>query len=112
MDTEKRTLNWHTDTPETFEEAVDSILWEMRDTMIRKQKDYGPGNIGTFGELGVLVRVTDKWARLKNLLYDNPSAAQNESLEDTWLDLANYSLIALMVKRGIWGLPMENGNGE
>jgi hypothetical protein len=94
-------------TPETFEQAIDSVLSEMRETMIRKQRDYGPGNIDAFGELGVLVRATDKHARLKNLLYENPNEPSNESLDDTWLDMANYSLIALMVRRGIWGLPME-----
>jgi hypothetical protein len=93
--------------PETFEQAVDSILAEMRETMIAKQRDYGPGNIDGFGELGVLIRATDKHARLKNLLYENPNEPSNESLDDTWLDMANYSLIALMVRRGIWGLPME-----
>ena len=33
----------------------------------KKQHDYGPGNISSFGEVGVLVRVSDKIARLKNL---------------------------------------------
>lgn len=94
----------------TFEQAVDAILAEMRATMIAKQRDYGPGNIDSFGELGVLVRLTDKHARLRNLLYDNPAEPSNESLDDTWLDLANYGLIALMVRRGIWGLPLEENS--
>jgi hypothetical protein len=75
--------------------------------MIAKQRDYGPGNILEFGELGILIRATDKQKRLKNLLYDNPNEPANESLEDTWVDWANYGIIALMVRRGIWGLPME-----
>lgn len=95
--------------PQTFEGAVDSILAEMRETMIAKQRDYGPGNIAEFGELGVLVRSADKYNRLKNLLYANPSEPSNEALDDTWLDMANYGLIALMVRRRIWGLPMEDG---
>lgn len=95
----------------TFEEAIDLILGEMRSTLIAKQKDYGPGAIGAFGELGVLVRATDKHARLKNLLYENPGEAKNEPLDDTWLDLANYALIAMMIRQGIWGLPMEEKNG-
>lgn len=95
--------------PATFEEAVDSIITEMRETMVKKQRDYGPGNIDAFGELGVLVRVTDKQVRLRNLLYDNPGDPSNETLDDTWLDLANYGLIALMIRRGIWGLPMKDG---
>lgn len=97
------------DKVDTFEEAIDTILGEMRATMIAKQRDYGPGNIADFGELGVLIRSNDKMARLKNLLYHNPGEAENESLDDTWLDLANYGLIAQMIRRGLWGLPMENG---
>lgn len=96
--------------PSTFEEAIDLVLGEMRSTMIKKQRDYGPGNIDGFGELGVLVRATDKQARLRNLLYDNPGGPSNETLDDTWLDLSCYGLIALMVRRGIWGLPLESRN--
>jgi hypothetical protein len=93
--------------PKTFEQAVDQILGEMRATMIKKQFDYGPGNIAEFGELGVLVRTADKYNRLKNLLYAQGGEPRNESLDDTWLDLADYGLIALMVRRGTWGLPLE-----
>ena len=93
-----------TDEPRTFQEALGLILGEMRDVMISKQHDYGPGNILDFGDKGVLVRANDKIARLKNLYQGVP---RNESLEDSWLDLANYAVIAMMVRRGYWGLPME-----
>lgn len=93
--------------PSTFEEVIDGILAEMRATMISKQRDYGPGNIANFGEFGVLVRTSDKFERLKNLLQSGADP-QNESLDDTWLDLANYGLIGLMVRRGLWGLPMAD----
>lgn len=92
--------------PETFEDALDTILAEMRATMISKQADYGPGNIAAFGELGVLVRASDKLERLKHLITGNRTP-NNESIDDAWLDLANYGIIAQMVRRGWWGLPME-----
>jgi hypothetical protein len=95
------------DIPETFEEAVDATLFEMRKTMIDKQRDYGPGNIADFGELGVLIRSNDKIARLKNLLYENPNEPTNESIDDTWLDIGNYALIAMMLRRNLWGLPLK-----
>lgn len=91
-------------TPEYFEEALDSVLDEMRELMISKQKDYGSKNIMEFGEYGVLVRANDKMARLKNLLQAGKEP-NNESVEDSWLDLANYAVIALMVRRGIFDLP-------
>lgn len=97
--------------PRTFEEAVDAILSEMRAVMIRKQRDYGSGNIAAFGELGVLVRAHDKLARLRHLLWERRGQApENEPVEDSWLDLANYGLIGLMCRRRWWGLPMaEDG---
>lgn len=94
-------------TPEYFEEALDSVLDEMRELMISKQKDYGSKNIMEFGEYGVLVRANDKMARLKNLLQAGKEP-NNESVEDSWLDLANYAVIALMVRRGIFDLPTSD----
>lgn len=93
--------------PATFEEAVDSVLADLKEVMVAKQRDYGPGNILEFGELGILIRANDKYKRLKNLLHDNPNEPSNETLEDSWVDAANYGIIALMVRRGIWGLPLE-----
>lgn len=95
------------ETPTTFEQAVDQVLSEARTLLIRKQRDYGPGNIMAFGELGVLVRANDKIERLKNLWKTgNLDDPQNEAADDTWFDLLNYGLIGLMVRRGIFGLPL------
>lgn len=90
-----------------FEDAVDQIMTELKELMISKQKDYGPGNIMSFGEFGVLVRANDKMERLKNLLTKKRDPS-NESIEDTWKDLANYGIIALMVRRGIFELPLRD----
>ena len=66
----------------------------------RKQRDYGSRNISEFGEIGILMRVWDKICRLKNLMgKENP---KNESIDDSWLDMANYAIIAILVRRGIW----------
>ena len=90
--------------PRTFQEALGLVLDDMREVMIAKQRDYGPGNILDFGDYGVLVRANDKIGRLKNLY--KGEKPRNESVDDSWLDLANYAVIALMVRRGHWGLPM------
>jgi len=69
-----------------------------------KQKDYGPDNIASFGEIGVLVRSNDKIERLKYIL-KKPSrdvAVIDESLEDTWSDWANYGIIGLMLRLDTW----------
>lgn len=69
-------------------------------TFDSKQKDYGPANIAAFGEFGVLVRCNDKIARLINLL--NREAPRNESVEDSWLDLSVYGVIARLCRAGLW----------
>lgn len=91
--------------PLTFEEALDEVINELRELMINKQRDYGHRNIMDFGEYGVLVRANDKIARLKNLL--GKKEPKNEALEDSWRDLANYAIIALMLRKGTFTLPLK-----
>jgi hypothetical protein len=43
----------------------------------------------------------DKIARINNLL-DSGVEPSNESLRDSFLDLLNYSAIAMMVLDGVW----------
>lgn len=69
-----------------------------------KQHDYGPTNISQApgGALnGLRVRMHDKMARINNLI-DNGATPEHESLKDSFLDLANYSIIAMMVLDGDW----------
>lgn len=94
--------------PKTFREAAERIVQEMVDLLVSKQHDYGPGNILAFGELGVLVRVNDKVERLKNLLKSG-ATPKHESIEDSWTDLSVYGVIAKMLRRGWFTLPLEDG---
>lgn len=86
--------------PQTFE--LVEVLLEYAVLFDAKQRDYGPNNIGEFGEFGVLVRANDKMERLKRLLRPGAPAPSNESIEDSWMDLLGYAAIALMVRRGRW----------
>jgi hypothetical protein len=94
----------------TFNEAVNEKVIKLANTIIRKQLDYGKDNILDFGEEGILVRSNDKFARLKNL-YKDKSNPNNESLDDTWLDIAGYAILASMVRDGSFKLPLE-GSGK
>jgi len=90
--------------PETFEEAVAKIALEAADILIKKHQDYGPDNINNApgGAInGLLVRMHDKMERLKTLILGK-KAPKYESIEDTLVDMINYSIIALMVQRGKW----------
>ena len=84
--------------------------WEL---FCKKQKDYGPGNIsvGTNLEtdedvklalMGLWFKMNDKIQRLKQLVIHNQEP-ENESLMDSFMDLANYALIAQLVKKQVWG---------
>jgi hypothetical protein len=83
----------------------EDILTELRIIMIRKHQDYGPFNIANApgGAMnGLLVRMHDKMARLENLYYKKSDTPNYESIEDTFIDLANYAIIGLLVQRRQW----------
>ena len=70
-----------------------------------KQLDYGSSNISLGGEMGIAVRLQDKVSRMRNLLLKELKGDANvnhESLEDTFKDAANYGMIGLLLKRGLW----------
>jgi hypothetical protein len=88
-----------------FVTDVWDIIDELGNLLISKQRDYGPGNINNaFGGPmnGLLVRMGDKFERLKNLFTFGDGNPQHEPIEDSFKDLANYAIIAMMVKRGKW----------
>lgn len=87
-----------------FEEDAQKIYDELLAILVKKQSDYGPFNIWNApggATNGLMVRMSDKLERLKNLIY-NSVEPSNEALEDSFVDLANYAIIALLVERGVW----------
>ncbi len=83
-------------------------MWRVMDAagdlLISKHHDYGPLNIARSpgGPInGLRVRMWDKIARINNLVDSNVKPS-NESLRDSFMDLLNYSTIALMVLDGNW----------
>lgn len=100
---------WHYGHPMFYD-----LIIEMCKIHEVKNKSYGIGNpLGNFMECerfgipawkGALVRITDKVSRIYNLTskLGNPEYAdafKMENLEDTLLDLANYSLLCLILLR-------------
>jgi hypothetical protein len=89
-------------------------MWQVFDAagnlLLRKHSDYGPLNVARSpgGPLnGLRVRMWDKIARINNLL-DSGVKPSNESLRDSFIDLLNYSAIAIMVLDKNWPeLPNE-----
>ena len=98
--------------PETSKMFQD-IQYKQWELFCKKQKDYGPGNIsvGTNLEtdeevklalMGLWFKMNDKIQRLKQLVIHNQEP-ENESLMDSFMDLANYALISQLVKKQVWG---------
>ncbi len=76
----------------------------LAELLIKKQKDYGPKNISDSpgGPLnGLRVRMFDKLARINNLV-ETGVTPENESLRDSFMDIANYAIIAMMVLDKQW----------
>ena len=87
---------------------------EQYELFCRKQHDYGPGNISVGTQLitddeiklaltGLWFRVNDKVQRIKTMLMGNRESAVDEPLEDAYLDMSNYGIMATIVKNRKWG---------
>ena len=88
---------------------------EQYELFLHKQHDYGPGNISVGTQLitpeevhlsltGLWFRMNDKIQRLKTLLMGGrKNAVEGEPIEDAFLDVSNYGIMATIVSRGKWG---------
>ena len=100
--------------PEMTEEFR-KIQREQYVLFLHKQHDYGPGNISVGTNLqtkeevklsltGLWFRMNDKLQRVKTLLLgEKKSVVKDEPLEDAYLDVSNYGIMATIVSRGKWG---------
>lgn len=95
-----------------FHETSEKYYWQLHEVLVKKQTDYGPGNIANAPGSplnGLRVRIYDKISRINNLV-DSGKEPENESLKDSFLDLANYAVIALMVLEDKWPDPKKWDN--
>jgi len=82
-----------------FQQLVEKIMKEIENLLIAKNKAYGDKNLLSFGLLGILVRLNDKLARLRNFL--DTGNQDVETVEDTLKDIAGYAINALrLIKQG------------
>jgi len=88
------------------------LLEEMRRIHDKKNSDYSKSgdplsnfrlceDFGIPAWMGVIVRISDKYSRITQLaskiLQGENAAVKDESLKDTLIDLANYSLLAIIL---------------
>jgi len=72
----------------------------------KKNHDYGDSFAKLRNELPntILVRVYDKYSRLKTLMQGADQKVTDESIDDTLMDLANYCIMELIERK------IANGN--
>lgn len=76
------------------------ITTEMAETYARKNSDYGDSfgqSVKEFGPVAGVVRISDKFNRLKSLLSaEKEQMVSDESIMDTLTDMANYCIMLRM----------------
>jgi len=98
--------------PETTKEFK-KILNEQYELFCKKQLNYGPENISVGTKLsnpdeirvsltGIWFRVNDKVQRLKQLVLLSKKDMVGESIDDSFVDMSVYGIIAQIVSRGKW----------
>ena len=88
-----------------------AIIYQMADVFSKKSHDYTGADSDPFINLrlsekmgidawkGALVRMGDKFSRLCSFAKKDTFQVKEESVEDTLVDMANYSLICLILYR-------------
>ena len=79
--------------------AFDDVTIALRNLYDAKNRDYGDSFGKSFQEWGMpmaCIRLTDKLNRLCALTKSGEQRVQDESIEDTLRDLANYSIMTLI----------------
>src|SRR5690625_1850610 len=75
-----------------------NICKDLNDLYKRKNADYGDSFSRQFAEYGItssVIRIEDKFLRLKQLS-KNEALVEDETIEDTLVDLANYAIMTVM----------------
>ena len=104
---------FETEYPELSEEYK-KIGMEMYELFAGKMMDYGLNNVTLGGDIvnnsddkkfsltGLTIRLTDKINRLRNLVVSGKNYVKDEGMEDTFIDVANYGIIGMLVGRNRW----------
>jgi hypothetical protein len=99
--------------PELAEE-FQKVQQEQYELFASKMLDYGLSNISLGSDLstkddknlsltGIWLRCNDKINRLKNMLKrQGKNYVQGEAMIDSFIDIANYGIIAMLVMRNKW----------
>lgn len=78
------------------------VCQELNRIYLKKNNDYGDSFAKLRSELpdAILVRIYDKYSRLRTLLKGQEQLVNDESIDDTLMDLANYCIMELVERNG------------
>ena len=89
-----------------LEKDIEQIIQELSEVRAQKGHDYSGtedtlDNLRAFSWQGVVVRLGDKFHRLKHFIKSNNGKlkVKDESIEDTMQDFVNYALFMLILYR-------------
>lgn len=77
---------------------------DLYQTFVDKNHDYGnsfEGSLNDYGIVAGVVRIGDKYNRLRTLTRMDTGGRTDESLADTLLDMANYAVMTAVWLKGI-----------
>ena len=106
-------VEWLEEHYPTMTNEFKRIQGEQYKLFCRKQYDYGPMNIAMGTDLSkmediklaitaLVVRINDKVTRLINLVIKNDREGVNETVDDSFVDLSVYGVIAQIVRNKKW----------
>lgn len=84
-----------------FDASLSVVMDDIKGTITTKFNNYGHANILEYGAEGVLLRMADKFNRLRTMI-GNKSECTEEPRLDTWRDIVGYGLIGMMLEQGLW----------
>lgn len=81
---------------------LEKVIEEVKELLLDRNKKYGDKNLIDYGLIGIIIRLNDKVARIKEVISDpNSELTGNEIVEDALKDIAGYALNGLrLVKSG------------
>jgi len=83
----------------TDSDKFKEIVTKMHETFVKKNHDYGNSFEESLDEEGIAasrIRIGDKWNRFKTLSRGKEILVKDESIKDTLLDMAVYSIMTIM----------------
>ncbi len=80
----------------SWESSFKQVQSDLHVMFCKKNKDYGDA-FARYGPIGCLIRIEDKLQRLRTITTNRVEMVIDETMEDTFMDIANYCTLAVMM---------------